>query len=57
MHHKFAIFDDRLVATGSYNWTQSAERANYENLILLDDPKVVARFTEEFQRLWRLSRE
>jgi phosphatidylserine/phosphatidylglycerophosphate/cardiolipin synthase-like enzyme len=57
MHHKFAIFDDRLVATGSYNWTQSAERANYENLILLDDPKVVARFTEEFQRLWRLSGE
>ncbi|MBS1115786.1 MAG: hypothetical protein H6Q87_170, partial [candidate division NC10 bacterium] len=45
------------VATGSYNWTQSAERANYENLILLDDPTVVARFTEEFQRLWRLSRE
>lgn len=57
MHHKFAIFDDRLVATGSYNWTQSAERANYENLILLNDPKAVARFTEEFQRLWRLSRE
>ena len=57
MHHKFAIFDNHVVATGSYNWTQSAERANYENLILLDDPKVVARFTEEFQRLWRLSRE
>jgi mitochondrial cardiolipin hydrolase len=57
MHHKFAIFDNRVVATGSYNWTQSAERANYENLILLDDPKVVARFAEEFQRLWRLSRE
>jgi len=57
MHHKFAVFDERLVATGSYNWTQSAERANYENLILLDDSRVVARFTEEFQRLWRLSRE
>jgi cardiolipin hydrolase len=57
MHHKFAIFDNRVVATGSYNWTQSAERANYENLILLNDPKVVARFAEEFQRLWRLSRE
>ena len=52
MHHKFAIFDDRLVATGSYNWTQTAERANYENVVLIDDPKVVARFTEEFQRLW-----
>ena len=57
MHHKFAIFDSRVVATGSYNWTQTAERANYENLVLLDDPETVVRFTEEFQRLWRLSRE
>lgn len=57
MHHKFAIVDERVVVTGSYNWTQSAERANYENLVFLDDPALVARFTEEFQRLWRLSRE
>jgi phosphatidylserine/phosphatidylglycerophosphate/cardiolipin synthase-like enzyme len=57
MHHKFAIFDEHVVATGSYNWTQSAERANYEHVVLMDDPKVVARFTEEFQRLWRLSRD
>jgi phosphatidylserine/phosphatidylglycerophosphate/cardiolipin synthase-like enzyme len=53
MHHKFAIFDGRLVATGSYNWTQTAERANYENLIFLDDPEAIARFQREFDRLWR----
>ncbi len=57
MHHKFAIFDDRLVATGSYNWTQTAERANYENVVLLDDPKLVSRFAEEFRRLWQSSRD
>ena len=57
MHNKFAIFDDRLVATGSYNWTQSAERANYENLVLLDDLEVVARYKREFQRLWREAKE
>lgn len=57
MHHKFAIFDDRLVATGSYNWTQSAEHANYENLVLLDDPEVVTRFQREFNRLWREAKE
>ena len=57
MHDKFAVFDDRVVATGSYNWTQSAERANYENLVLLDDPKVVAQFEREFQRLWREAKE
>jgi phosphatidylserine/phosphatidylglycerophosphate/cardiolipin synthase-like enzyme len=53
MHHKFAVFDERLVVTGSYNWTNSAERANYENLIVLDDPGLVARFQQEFRRLWR----
>lgn len=57
MHHKFAIFDDHLVATGSYNWTQSAERANYENLLVLDDPEVIGRFQREFTRLWRGARE
>jgi phosphatidylserine/phosphatidylglycerophosphate/cardiolipin synthase-like enzyme len=53
MHHKFSVFDNRVVATGSYNWTNTAERANYENLVLFDDRDVVARFTREFQRLWQ----
>lgn len=57
MHHKFAVFDERLVVTGSYNWTNSAEHANYENIILLDDPGVVNRFRQEFLRLWREARE
>jgi mitochondrial cardiolipin hydrolase len=57
MHHKFAVFDDRLVATGSYNWTNSAERANYENVVMLDDPGVVARFQREFNRLWQAAKD
>jgi mitochondrial cardiolipin hydrolase len=57
MHHKFAVFDGKLLATGSYNWTQSAERANYENLVFLTDPETVARFTREFERLWRKAGE
>lgn len=56
MHHKFAIFDGKLLATGSYNWTQSAEVANHENLVLLDDPALVAPFTTEFRRLWQTAR-
>ncbi len=57
MHHKFAVFDDRLVATGSYNWTNTAERANHENLVLLDDAETVGAFLQEFQRLWRAADE
>jgi phosphatidylserine/phosphatidylglycerophosphate/cardiolipin synthase-like enzyme len=52
MHNKFAVFDERLVVTGSYNWTNSAEHANYENLVVLEEPKLVERFQQEFRRLW-----
>ncbi len=57
MHNKFAIFDDRLVATGSYNWTNPAERVNYENLVIFNEPDTVARFTREFTKLWREAKE
>ncbi len=52
MHDKFAVFDNRLVATGSYNWTGAAEYTNHENLVLLDDRDLVERFQREFERLW-----
>jgi phosphatidylserine/phosphatidylglycerophosphate/cardiolipin synthase-like enzyme len=57
MHHKFAIFDERLVVTGSYNWTNSAEVANYENLVVLEEPGPVTRFQQEFRRLWSEAKE
>ena len=57
MHNKFAVFDERLVVTGSYNWTNSAEHVNYENLVVLEEPTLVARFHQEFHRLWREAKE
>ena len=52
MHHKYAIFDKEILITGSYNWTRSAARDNYENLVVTDDTVLVASFSEEFERLW-----
>ncbi|MGR3219598.1 MAG: phospholipase D-like domain-containing protein [Candidatus Anammoxibacter sp.] len=49
MHHNFAIFDNKLVITGSYNWTEYAEKFNYENVILTSKADVVQRFKEEFE--------
>lgn len=54
MHHKFALFDDAIVLTGSYNWTRSAALRNQENLIVSDDADLVESFSEEFDRLWEL---
>ncbi|MBI4007836.1 MAG: hypothetical protein HY354_04990, partial [Planctomycetes bacterium] len=33
MHNSFVIFDNKLVLKGSYNWTEYAEKFNYENVI------------------------
>ena len=30
MHHKFAVFDSKLLVSGSYNWTRSAADRNEE---------------------------
>lgn len=52
MHHKFALFDSKMVLTGSYNWTRSASRHNSENLIITNDPVLLFRFQSEFEKLW-----
>lgn len=53
MHHKFALFDARRLATGSFNWTRSATEGNEENLIVTDDIRLVRAFAERFERLWQ----
>jgi mitochondrial cardiolipin hydrolase len=56
MHNKFAVFDGEVAETGSYNWTTSATGYNFENAVFIRDPKVSARYEEEFQHLWAQGR-
>ena len=51
MHHKFAIFDEKVLLTGSYNWTRSAATQN-ENIVILNNAKLIDAFQTEFDRLW-----
>ena len=53
MHHKFAIFDNRQLLSGSFNWTRSATMTNEENLIVTDDDRLVKAFQERFEMLWQ----
>jgi phosphatidylserine/phosphatidylglycerophosphate/cardiolipin synthase-like enzyme len=46
MHHKFIAIDDMAVWTGSFNFTYNAQR-NYENLLRISDPAIVAQYHEE----------
>ena len=52
MHHKFCIFDGRLLLTGSYNWTRSAASENQENVLVTSSPAFVEPFVRTFETLW-----
>lgn len=53
MHNKFAVIDGVVVATGSYNWTASAEEYNDENLLLIRHaPEIVALYSRKFKELY-----
>lgn len=53
MHHKFIIFDDTLLMTGSYNLTGRAEGSNYENVVFISDKSIIEKYKEEFNNLWK----
>jgi len=52
MHNKFAIIDNRILITGSYNWTFSANQRNDENLMVINDSEVITRYQQQFENLW-----
>lgn len=53
MHHKFAIFDDAKLLTGSYNWTRGAADYNMENFLVIDHPRLVQRYGSVYEGLWK----
>jgi len=52
MHHKVFIIDNSTVVTGSFNPTNNADTKNDENLLIIHDPEVAAKFLEEWERVW-----
>jgi mitochondrial cardiolipin hydrolase len=51
MHDKFCLLGDKLVWTGSFNFTYSADRTNQENALLLSDEALALKFKNQFQKL------
>ena len=52
MHHKVIIIDGETVSFGSYNFSNSAERRNDENVIIAHDPSLAGVFTAEFEKIY-----
>lgn len=52
MHHKFAVLDASTLLNGSYNFTRGAAAFNEENLVVTEEPALVAAFSQRFGELW-----
>ncbi len=52
MHHKVIIIDKQIVILGSYNFTNSAETKNDENLLVVYNPDIAAQYLAEFERVY-----
>lgn len=56
MHHKIMIVDESIVIVGSYNFTNSAETRNDENLLVIYNDEIAAKFMDEFRRIYGLAK-
>lgn len=48
-HNKVMVIDGLAVITGSFNFTTAAEQRNAENLLVIHDRALAARYTENWQ--------
>lgn len=52
MHDKYSVIDGEVLETGSFNYTTSATQFNTENQIYITDKKVIAKYLDNFEKLW-----
>ena len=52
MHNKTFVVDGETVITGSFNWTRAAQESNDENVVIVDNGWLAARYAQEFERVY-----
>lgn len=58
MHNKYIIIDKKTVETGSFNYTDNAERRNAKNVIVIKNNVTLAkRFMKDWEKLWNAGEE
>ena len=55
LHHKVIVVDNRIVITGSLNFSDNANDSNDENVLIVDNAEIAKLYTQEFDRIWALS--
>lgn len=48
-HNKIMVIDGHTILTGSFNFTKAAEENNAENLLVIEDPQLAAKYSMNWQ--------
>lgn len=51
LHHKYAVIDNKYVLVGSHNWSDSANNANDETMLVIENTSISDLYTQEYERL------
>ena len=54
LHHKVIVIDERIVVTGSMNYSTNAEDSNDENVLIIDNAEIARLYIQEFERVWNM---
>ncbi len=54
-HNKVMIIDAKQVITGSFNFTNSAEKRNAENVLIIDSPALAEQYLQNWQKRFAVS--
>ena len=57
LHHKVILLDRKTTATGSFNFSDSADQDNDENCLIVDDPDFASAYLAEYERMLALARQ
>ena len=52
MHHKFSLFDGKMLESGSFNYSTRAETLSFENANFFNEADEIARYTAAFLQMF-----
>ena len=55
-HNKIIVLDEQRVITGSFNFTEAADKRNAENVLLIQDKRVAAEYLSNWMKRWEVSK-
>jgi phosphatidylserine/phosphatidylglycerophosphate/cardiolipin synthase-like enzyme len=56
-HHKVIVIDERILITGSLNFSNNADESNDENVVVIESKTISDKYLQEFDRRWDEARE